>query len=147
MSMTEKTKQIMAKRLGDLMDKHPSLNTLEKIKKKAKVGFGTVRRVRNAEYTDVQIGNVERIAACFELTLAEFVSEPADVPTLSDLERRMLVDLRTLDPEDALACIRNISRMAQMKKAITTATATQNEESAVRPLASKSHDAQSGRQK
>ncbi len=67
MYMGDKTRQIMSMRLTYLMGVTPSLDTNEKLAAKSGVSYGTVRRVRKAEPTDVQIGHVEAIAGCFGL--------------------------------------------------------------------------------
>ena len=67
----------MAERLDHLMRVTPSLDTLKKISAKAEVGYGTVRRIKKADDTDVSISNVEKIAACFGLSVIEFISQPA----------------------------------------------------------------------
>lgn len=72
--MGDTTRKIMADRLNALMKATPALDTNEKLASKSKVSYGTVRRIRKAEPIDVSIGNVEDVAACFGLSLAEFVS-------------------------------------------------------------------------
>lgn len=73
--MGERTRQIMSKRLKALMANHAELTTLKKVAAKSGVGYGTVRRIREAAETDVSIGNVEDVAKVFGLSLLEFISD------------------------------------------------------------------------
>ena len=61
---------------------------------KSGVSYGTVRRVRKAEPTDVQIGHVEAIAECFGMTLLEFVADFDESTELLPEERAIIADMR-----------------------------------------------------
>lgn len=99
-SMTKPIKQIMAERLDHLMRVNPSLDTLKKISAKAAVGYGTVRRIKKADDTDVSISNVEKIAACFGLSLIEFISEPGHAGGLDVAESVLIQKFRSLSTKD-----------------------------------------------
>lgn len=98
--MTKPVKQIMAERMEYLMRVNPSLDTLKKISAKADVGYGTVRRVRNADEVDVSISNVEKIAECFGLSLIEFISEPGQAGGLDVAESVLIQKFRSLNQKD-----------------------------------------------
>lgn len=135
MPVSTQTKQIMARRLQALMESTPALDTIAKVSKRSGVGFGTVRRVRNADSVDVQIGNVERIAACFHLSLVDFISDPDNAMNITASERQVITHLRSLDGEDRTNLVKTIARMASLKKASLSAEAIKDEQGAVESAA------------
>lgn len=115
--MSKQTKQTMAARLKHLMSRTPGLDTNAKVAARSGVSYGTVRRIRLAEDTDVQIGHVEAIAAAFGMSLIEFISDFDErrEPTVS--ERCVINDLRALDNDAAMEFCSQIARMAMLQRA------------------------------
>jgi hypothetical protein len=56
--------QIIAGNLTDWMAKNPHLDTIDKVRKRAQVGFGTVRRAKNGD-GNTTIQNLASIAKAF----------------------------------------------------------------------------------
>lgn len=99
LEMTTKLKKLMADRLTTLMRVDPNLDTLEKVAAKSGVSYGSVRRVKVADEGDVSISSIERIAAAFGLTLAEFIGQPGSIE-LTPLEMSLLTSFRKLSDKD-----------------------------------------------
>lgn len=119
--MSETTRRYMSERLSRLMRESQDLDTLERVAKRAGVSYGTVRRIKTNDPTDVQLGNVEDVAAAFGMTLIEFVSPYDSKAELSAEERQAIKNLRELDHDAAHDIFRQIARMATMQKAANRA--------------------------
>lgn len=65
----------IAHNLSNWMAGKPSLNTLEKLAAKAKVGFGTVRRTKNGN-GNTTIQNLDSIARAFGRRVEDLLVEP-----------------------------------------------------------------------
>lgn len=115
--MSKKTKQIMAGRLSHLMARSADLDTNAKVAARSGVSYGTVRRIRLAEDTDVQIGHVEAIANAFRMSLVEFISDFDEQREPTPEERAVINDLRALEPEAAKEFCSQIARMAMLQRA------------------------------
>ena len=105
------------------MRKDASVETLEKLASRSGVSYGTVRRIRNAAETSVGIDAVEHLANFFGLSLVEFVSDYDDETELSLEERSVIKNLRYIDKDDARSHIKQIARMASLKRAADHAEA------------------------
>lgn len=68
-----KARDIAARNLARLME-NSHLDTLEKVAAKAKIGYGTVRRVKTGE-ASTTLDNLEAIAHAFGLSLVEFLQD------------------------------------------------------------------------
>jgi hypothetical protein len=71
------TAQIIAYHLKALMAAHPERDTLAKVSKASKVGFGTVQRARNGD-GNLTVHNLALIAASFHRKPQDFLVEPLD---------------------------------------------------------------------
>lgn len=91
-----------ANTLACLMKATPSLDTLQKVAAKSGVGYGTVRRVKNADVS-VTAENLAAIAAAFKLSLVEFLEDFDLTPVERECRSaaKLLADL----PEDERARI------------------------------------------
>ena len=115
--MSKKTKLTMAARLKHLMARTPGLDTNAKVAARSGVSYGTVRRIRLAEETDVQIGHVEAIANAFGMSLIEFLADFDERREPSVSERSVINDLRALDDDAAMEFCSQIARMAMLQRA------------------------------
>lgn len=71
------TAQIISHHLKALMEAYPERDTLAKVSKAAKVGFGTVQRARNGD-GNLTVHNLALIAAAFHRKPQDFLVEPLD---------------------------------------------------------------------
>lgn len=97
--MSTELKTRMANRLDALMGKTLGMDTLKKVAAKSKVGYGTVRRIRTAESTDVAIGLIEQVATAFGLTVTQFIADQDDLTVLSDDEKTLIQAYRGLEDD------------------------------------------------
>lgn len=64
--------QIIARNLSTLMAANPDLDTLMKVSKAARVGFGTVRRAKNGD-ANITVQNLELLAHAFRRTARDLL--------------------------------------------------------------------------
>lgn len=69
--------QIISHHLTALMESYPERDTLLKVSKAAKVGFGTVRRAKNGD-GNLTVHNLALTAAAFHRKPQDFLVEPLD---------------------------------------------------------------------
>lgn len=100
MQMAKSIKEIMAERLTYLMRVTPAFDTLQKIATRSKVSYGTVRRIKTAAEVDASISNIEKVAACFNLSLIEFISQPGEPGGLDAEETVLIQKFRSLNSKD-----------------------------------------------
>ena len=80
--MTEhRLRRVLAKRLRDLMDKRPDLETQEKVAKRSNVAQTTVGRILRGSVA-ATLDNVEAIAGAFGVPAASLLSEERTNPVL-----------------------------------------------------------------
>lgn len=124
--MSDAIKQNMSARLNKLMKDTPSMNTIKKVAVKSGVSYGTVRRIRVNEPIDPSIGNVESLAESFGLSLIEFVSAYDEQTELTEQERLLIKNIRSLSPEDAADKMKDIAKLAMLTKAVGRANLIQS---------------------
>jgi len=60
------TRDVLAENLNVLMSAYPSLDSNPKLAKRAKLGVGTIARVRNSDAA-VNLDTLDKLAGCFDL--------------------------------------------------------------------------------
>jgi hypothetical protein len=73
--------QIIAGNLTDWMAKNPHLDTLDKVRKRAQIGFGTVQRAKNVD-GNTTIQNLAAIAKAFGRRVEDLLVLPEGVTCL-----------------------------------------------------------------
>jgi len=71
------TARIISHHLKALMESYPERDTLAKVSKAAKVGFGTVQRARNGD-GNLTVQNLDMIARAFRRTARDLLAEPVE---------------------------------------------------------------------
>jgi len=69
--------EVISYNLTRLMSSSVSLNTLVKVSKASKVGFGTVRRAKNGD-GNITVSNLEMIAAAFNRKAVDLLTLPIE---------------------------------------------------------------------
>lgn len=69
--------EVISYNLTRLMSSSVSLNTLVKVSKASKVGFGTVRRAKNGD-GNITVSNLEMIAAAFSRKAVDLLTLPIE---------------------------------------------------------------------
>jgi transcriptional regulator with XRE-family HTH domain len=97
MKNQSKLMDYLADNLKKLMDSHDTLKTDKAIEEKSHVGRSTVQRIRAREGTTT-LDKVEKIAAAFEVSAADLLSEGGRVAETPDRSARVedIVELITL---------------------------------------------------
>ena len=126
-TMKKPIKQIMSERLDYLMRVNPSLETLQKVADKSGVGYGTVRRVKSADAVDVSLENIVQIADAFNLSIAEFLSEPGTAGGLDSEESVLVQKFRTLCKKDKTEVMFFASSKAAINKVMSEASGNQDQ--------------------
>lgn len=121
---------IIARNLSALMEANPDRDTLIKVSKASRVGFGTVRRTKNGD-GNVTVQNLELIARAFRrgardlLVDSEEPYAPSDVIPLRVVndfladERELLQGYRDAS-EEVREIMLDLARKASKKNAIET---------------------------
>jgi transcriptional regulator with XRE-family HTH domain len=115
-----KLRQVLAKRLRELMDKTPSLDTQVKVSAAAGVAQTTISRILKCQVA-ATLDNVESIADAFGIRIPELLTlHPVNSPVVSDDDRRTIqrlsVLLGTHSNEEAEAIKRAAGRAGNTKK-------------------------------
>lgn len=126
-TMKKPIKQIMSERLDYLMRVNPSLETLQKLADKSGVGYGTVRRVKSADAVDVSLENIAQIADAFNLSVAEFLSEPGTAGGLDSEESVLIQKFRTLSQKDKTEVMFFASSKAAINKVMSESSGKQDQ--------------------
>lgn len=92
MSQAKATRDVLAENLNLLMGAFPSLDSNPKLARKAKLGIGTIARVRNSDAA-ANLDTLDKLASCFDLQPWQML-----VP---GLDPKHLPVLRSLSPAEA----------------------------------------------
>ncbi len=101
--------QIIAYHLKALMASSPDRDTLAKVAKAAKVGFGTVQRAKNGD-GNLTVQNLALIAAAFHRKPGDFLVQPLDrYSTVAPIQTLQQVSEPPMDERDLLQGYRDAS--------------------------------------
>lgn len=101
MSQVKATKGVLAENLNKLMRAHPSLESNPKLSKRAKLGVGTIARVRNSDAA-VNLDTLDKLAGCFDLQPWQMLvpgldaKSPPVLRSMSAAESELFERLRTV---------------------------------------------------
>jgi len=115
-----KLRQVLARRLRELMDKTPALDTQVKVSKAADVAQTTISRILKCQ-VGATLDNVEAIASVFGVTPAELLAQShVNSAVITDDDRRTIqrlsVLLRTENSVEKAAIHQSVGRTSDLKK-------------------------------
>jgi transcriptional regulator with XRE-family HTH domain len=112
-----KLRQVLAKRLRELMEKTPGLDTQVKVSLAAGVAQTTISRILKCQVA-ATLDNVEAIADAYGISTSDLLTLlPANSPALSEADRRTIQRLSVLlHTENNIAIQRAVSRSSDVKK-------------------------------
>ena len=87
MSQAKATRDVLAENLNLLMGAFPSLDSNPKLARKAKLGIGTIARVRNSDAA-ANLDTLDKLASCFDLQPWQMLVpglDPKRLPVLRSL--------------------------------------------------------------
>ncbi len=123
--------QIIAYHLTALMASYPERETLAKVAKAAKVGFGTVQRARNGD-GNLTVQNLALIAAAFHRRPEDLLVEPIDKYPADVPIQAALVSEPPKDESDLLQGYRDASEEVREILLALARKATQKRDFALR---------------
>lgn len=95
------TRDVLAENLNTLMRAYPSLESNPKLSRRAKLGVGTIARVRNSDAA-VNLDTLDKLAGCFDLQPWQMLvpdldpKSPPVLRSLSAAESDLFERLRTV---------------------------------------------------